>query len=115
MVYNLKKLSATYVKGFKKYASERGIDKWSQEDLYNLFAYSLNRLYGLEASSYGKGISRYGKSCTKYLGEMKCTPNHPDKVSFSDKVSLISMAQSYYAANLLLKGKVEVEDDQESL
>lgn len=117
MIYDLKKLSVAYVRGFKNYIKEADLTDWSNEQQYNLFSYALCRLYFLESAYYSKGTSRYGRSCEKYLRELKHTPKHKDKISFADRVSLLSLSQAYFVSEFIAKGmrEVVVNGSQESL
>ena len=117
MVYNLKRLSANYVRGFREFVKLKELSDWTPEQQYNLFSYSLSKLYGLESAAYSKGTSTYGRSCKKYLSELKSTPKHIDKIPFAEKIQLLSMAQAYFVSVFLMKGKKEVvvDGNQKSL
>lgn len=117
MIYNLSKLSVSYVKAFKNYVKETNLSDWSNPQQYNLFSYAMCRLYFLESSVYSKGTSKYGRSCEKYLRELKHTPKHRDKISFGDRVSLLSLSQAYFVSEYLMEGmkEVKVDGNQESL
>lgn len=117
MVYNLKKLSVTYVRGFREFVKIKEVSDWTPEQQYNLFSYSLSKLYGLESAAYARGTSKYGRSCVKYLSVLKSTPKHIDKISFAEKVQLLSLSQAYFVTTFLMKGKKEVvmDGDQKPL
>lgn len=109
MVYNLKRLSLTYTRGFQRYLKEHGIDDWTPEQRYNLLSYSLSKVYGLETAIYAKGTSVYGRSCTKFLSELKGTPKRIDKISFAQKVEVLSMVQGLYVTAIVLSSKKKLE------
>lgn len=117
MVYNLKRLSVSYVRGFREYIKVKELSDWTPEQQYNLFSYSLSKLYGLESAAYSRGTSTYGRSCKKYLADIKSTPKHIDKIPFAERLQLVSMSQAYFVSMFLMKGKKEVVSDgnQESL
>lgn len=111
MVFNLKKLSVTYVKGFKEYIKEKGLESWTPEQQYNLFSYAISKLFGLDSSAYARGTSTYGRSCVKYMLELKNTPKKPETVDFADKVQVLSLSQAYFVTTFLMRGKKEVVQD----
>lgn len=111
MVYNLKRLSTTYVRGFREYVKIKELNGWSNEQQYNLLSYAICKLYGLESSAYSKGTSKYGRSCAKYLSSLKSTPKHIDKIPFAERVELVCMVQAYFVSLFLAKGKKEVVAD----
>ena len=117
MVYNLKRLSITYVRGFKGFIKEKGLSDWPNERQYNLISYAICKMYGLEAGAYAGGTSTYGRSCTKYMSVLKSTPKHKDKISFAEKVELLCMVQAYFVSTFIGKSVKEVvsDGDQDAL
>lgn len=111
MVYNLKRLSTTYVKGFREYLKTKELSGWSNEQQYNLLSYSICKLYNLESAAYARGTSKYGRSCVKYLASLRSTPKHIDKIPFAERVELVCMVQAYFVSIFLAKGKKEVVVD----
>lgn len=104
MMYNVNRVSVAYVKAFQRFLEENKLDDWSNEQKYNLLSYSLSRLYGLESAVYTVGISEYGEDCICFLGALKRTPKHRDKITFGDRVSIVSLSQAYFVADFLIKG-----------
>lgn len=105
MVYNLKRLSVTYVRGFREFIKVKELTDWSNEQQYNLLSYAICKLYGLESAAYAKGTARYGISCKNYLSSLKSTPKHIDKIPFAERVELVCMVQAYFVSTFLAKGK----------
>ena len=97
MVYNVKKVSLSYVKRFSNYVKERKLGT-DLEGLYDLFAYSLkviNRFPARESNYY---IEKYGGDCINYLMKTKSVPKKPEKLGTSDRVGIITLSLSYFVA-----------------
>lgn len=105
MVYNLKRLSFRYIRGFNEFLRLHNLSDWTPEQRYNLLSYAVSRLYGLESSVYSRGTANYGRSCQKYLSLLERTPKRIDKIPFSEKVQLLSMVQAYYVSTIVVAGK----------
>lgn len=114
--YDLKKVMSIYVKGYMSFVKERDVPDENREELYDLFSYSLKKLYEFAPVEDNSLINRYSKSCIAYLRKLKGVPKRYSKLDMSVRVSIISMCQSYFVASGLLFDNVEgCNYDKESL
>jgi hypothetical protein len=111
MVYNLKRLSLTYIKGFKEFIKLNNLESLSVETRYNILSYSICKLYGLDPKPYAKGTSHFGRSCIAYLSKLKRTPKHFKAIPTTEKIALLGFVQAYFVTGNIRIRVVEVEDN----
>lgn len=99
--YNMFIISRLYLKSFYKFLVEKTNIRSSKES-YNLFMYSIKKLYDLETVEYSESINKYGKDCIKYLSNTSGTPNNKENISYEDRVRLVSVCEGYVQATGLL-------------
>lgn len=107
MIYDLKKVVRTYIRGFDTFIKKKGIANEDPERLYELFSNSISNIYGLDSSEYNNLVHAYGTECQEELRSLKGVPKNPSKMSLSDKVSISLFCKSYFAAITLLSNDAE--------
>lgn len=98
MVYNLKKVTNAYVKGFYLYINKKKLNTACADSLYDLFSYSLKSIYGLPPSEKGYYIDMYSESCIDFLKKLKGVPKKVERLGMTERLSIVSMCQSYFVA-----------------
>ena len=102
--YNIFIISRLYLKRYYNFLiKETKIRKSS--DAYTLFIYSVKKLYGLESVEYCRAIDKYGDGCVKYLEATPDTPQNRKKLSFEDRVRIVSVCEGYAQATGILSYK----------
>lgn len=116
MIYNLRKVTGDYVKGFLEFVRQKNFIDVDTKSLYELFSYSLETIYNLPAAEMNEYIQLYGGECTAYLKKLKNVPKRISKLGMSDRVAVVTMCKSYFvAADALVEGKGCAYDSKESL
>lgn len=102
--YNLFIISRLYLKNYYKFIIDNtNIVKSS--DAYLLFMYSVKKMYGLESIEFCDAISKYGEECIKYLEATPDTPKNKKRISFEDKIRVVSVCEGYAQATGILTRK----------
>ena len=108
MIYNLKKVTGIYVKGFCSYMENQKIHNENKEELYDLFSYCIKNIHGLPACEHNYFTEQYGEDCIKYLKKLKGVPKKINKLGANDRISIVFMCKSYLAAiDLISRSKEE--------
>lgn len=105
MVYNLKKVTSTYVKGFYNYLDDRKLLNENMEDLFDLFSYSIKNIYGLPSSERNYFIDTYSEDCIEYLRKLRGVPKKVSKLDTNTRLSIVTMCKSYFVAVGFLSDK----------
>lgn len=95
--HNIFITSRLYLKNYYKYLISR-TDIQKSDDAYDLFMYSMKKIYNLDAVEYSSAIEKYGEECIKALKETEGVPKVTNSVSFEDRVRLISVCEGYAKA-----------------
>lgn len=102
--YNLFIVARLYLKGYYQFLIKNTNIRKSS-DAYTLFMYSVKRLYELESVEYNDSVDKYGEECVKYLDKIPETPKNKKKVSFEDRVRIVSICEGYAKATNILTRK----------
>lgn len=102
MIYNLKRVTGAYVKGFCNYVKDRKLLSESNEEMYDLFSYAIKVIHGLPACEHNYFTEQYGDDCISYLKKVRGVPRKIDKLGINDRISIVTMCKNYYAAVSLL-------------
>ena len=99
--YNIFIISRLYLKRYYKFlVNETTVRK--SDDAQKLFLYSMKKIYGLDTTEFGDVISKYSDKCIEYLKDTPNTPKDKSRVSFEDRVRIVSVCEGYiYASGLL--------------
>lgn len=99
--YNIFIVSRLYLKDYYRFIlNETNISKSS--DAFSLFMYSMKKLYGLDSIEYCDAIDKYGDKCIEHLKKTEGTPKVRSKISFEDRVRIVSVCEGYaHATNIL--------------
>ena len=102
--YNIFIVSRLYLRDYYDFIlKETNITKSS--DAYSLFMYSVKKLYSLDCVEYCDVIDRYGDACVDRLKNTKGTPKVRSKISFEDRVRIVSVCEGYAQATNILTHK----------
>lgn len=102
--YNLFIISRLYLKSYYEFLiKDTNITKSSEA--YLLFMYSVKKMYGLETVEFCDAISKYGEKCVKHLEATPNTPKNKKRVSFEDRVRVVSVCEGYAQATQMLTRK----------
>lgn len=99
--YDIFIISRLYLKNYYRYLITDTVIKKSS-DAYDLFMYSMKKLYNLEAVEYSSFIEKYGKECIEILSKTPNTPIDLKGISFEDSVRVMSVCEGYAKAIGLL-------------
>lgn len=103
--YNIFIVSRLYLKNYYKFLiTETNIIK--SDDAFSLFMYSMKKMYGLEAIEYSSYIDKYGDSCIEYLKNLPDTPKNKMRISYEDRVRIVSLCEGYAQLTGVLSNKV---------
>lgn len=105
MIYNLKRVTGVYVKGFYKYLTDRKLENENREEIYDLFSFAIKNIYGLPSSERNYFIDVYGGDCISYLMKLKGVPKKISKLDINDRLAIVTMCKNYYVAVGLLSDK----------
>ena len=105
MIYNLKKVTGAYVKGFWHYVIDKKLDTSKREDLYDLFSYCIKTIHSLPAPERNYFTEQYGDECIQALKKLKGVPKKIEKLGLNDRLSIVTMCKSYFVAVGLLNEK----------
>lgn len=115
MIYNLKQVTGEYVKGYLGFIKKKNFVNVSSEDLYDLFSYSIETIYGLPAAESSEYIKLYGEECIYHLKRLKNVPKRVKRLGLNDRVSVVSMCKSYFvAADVLADERGCIYENKES-
>ena len=114
MVYNLKKITEIYVRGFFDYIKLRKLSLDNIEALYDLFSYSIKVIHELPPCERNYYTENYGDDCISYLKKLKYTPKRVSKLSMTDKINIVMMCNSYFVGVALVdvNNKDELNDGE---
>lgn len=116
MIYNLRKVTSDYVKGFLEFVRQKNFIDVDTKSLYELFSYSLETIYNLPAAEMNEYIQLYGGECIAHLKKLKNVPKRISRLGMNDRVSVVTMCKSYFvAADVLVDVEGYVYDSKEPL
>lgn len=98
MIFNLKAVTRHYVNGYFDFLKKNKLLDEQKEDLFDLFSYCLKHIYGLPSSENNYFIDMYSEGCIKHLKKLKGVPKKVDKITVSERVSIVTMCNNYYLA-----------------
>lgn len=103
MIYNLKKVTGVYVKGYYNFLIDKKIENENMEELYDLFSFSIKNIYELPSSERNFFTDTYGDECIKHLRKLRGVPKKIGKLDTNSRLSIVTMCKSYYVAVWLLR------------
>lgn len=87
-------LARQYVLGYNKFLEKYPCINDLSES-YNLFMYSMKKVYNLEAVEYNDYIRNYGNDCIDYLSKLPNTPKRKDSIGLLDRCALMDLCSFY--------------------
>jgi len=99
--YNIFIISRLYLKNYYKYLIAE-TDIRETDDAFDLFMYSMKKIYDLDVIEYNGDIERYGDNCIEVLKNTEGTPKEVKDLSFEDRVKIVGVCEGYAQAIGLL-------------
>lgn len=104
VIYNIKKVSTSYVRGFYDFINKKGfVIGDNLEGLLGLLSYSLKKIYDLPSIDGNYYTCYHGEECVDYLKNIRGVPKNPKSVKMSDRFDIYNMSRSYFLAVYLYK------------
>ena len=93
-IYNIHVLARVYSKEFCKFLKRYKL-KINENNAFELFVYSMKKLYNLEATEYNLEIRKYSEKCIIYLSKVKGIPADLRKSTLEERIDLIRCCKVY--------------------
>ena len=107
MIYDLKKVTGIYVKGFCDFIEKNKLGNEDMQGLYDLFSYAIKGIHGLPCSERNYFTDVYGDDCIKHLKKLRGVPKKVSKLDTNDRIAIVTMCKSYFVAILVLNDEKE--------
>lgn len=93
-MYNIHVLARVYSKEFCKFLNKYKI-KTDETNAFELFSYSMKKIYDIETTEYNLEIRKYGEKCIKFLSKVKGIPLDLRKAPLEERINLIKCCRVY--------------------
>ena len=93
-IYNMHVLARVYSKEFCRFLKRHKM-KINETNAFELFVYSMKRLYDLETTEYNLEIRKYGERCINHLSKVKGIPKELRNATLEERINLIKCCKVY--------------------